>query len=493
MVASIATILFVIGIGFLFWADRDPQGRLSRVLWLPLLSLLISGSRPLTLWLPSQKSISADQFIEGSPIDAAVALALIIAGIVVLARRHKQIAKVVRANPVVVLFILYCLVSVSWSDFPGVALKRWVRLTGDFVTILILLTDRDPARAVKWVLTRVAFVLIPVSVLLIKYYPNLARYYDSWTGQQYVSGVSMDKNMLGMMCLVYGSAVLFRFLELWRERKSSGRTQRLVGYGAVLMMLFWLLSLAHSMTSLSCFCFATVLIVVTGLIKAARKPLVVHLMVAGILGVTFGILFLHIGEGAALEQLGRNPTLTGRTEIWSALLGFAGNPIFGTGYESFWLGDRLKNIWASGSLLGGVNEAHNGYLETYLNLGWIGVALLVAFIVLGYRNVIATMRRGADFGRLKLAFFVVAVAYNFTEAGFRAESSVWFAFLIAAIGVPLTPVLKRSRYVESDDAREANSIAPALARLPDVEVAERFVGTITNRHLASQGQQYARA
>src|SRR5581483_4780832 len=97
-------------------------------------------------------------------------------------------------------------------------------------------------------------------------------------------------------------------------------------------------------------------------------------------------------EGAALQSLGRNPTLTGRTEIWSAVLHFAGNPLFGTGFESFWLGDRIKHIWAYGEMTYGINEAHNGYIETYLNLGWIGVALLVNLIITGYRNIHGAMR-----------------------------------------------------------------------------------------------------
>jgi transposase len=35
-----------------------------------------------------------------------------------------------------------------------------------------------------------------------------------------------------------------------------------------------------------------------------------------------------------------------------------------SGYESFWLGPRLLWVWEQA---GGVNEAHNGYLEVYLN------------------------------------------------------------------------------------------------------------------------------
>ena len=85
--------------------------------------------------------------------------------------------------------------------------------------------------------------------------------------------------------------------------------------------------------------------------------------------------------------MGRNPTLTDRTEVWSVILNQAGNPWVGTGFESFWLGPRLDRIWSIYSWHPG--EAHNGYIEIYLNLGWTGLVLLAVVIATGYRTVIA--------------------------------------------------------------------------------------------------------
>jgi len=132
--------------------------------------------------------------------------------------------------------------------------------------------------------------------------------------------------------------------------------------------------------------------------------------------------------------MGRDPTLTGRTGIWGAVISVSGNPLLGTGYESFWLGDRLQKIWAM--TMDGLNEAHNGYLEIYLNLGWVGVTLLAFLIVTGYRNAVAAFRYDPDAGGLRLAYFVVAVIYSFTEAGFRETALVWIFFLFATSAVP---------------------------------------------------------
>jgi exopolysaccharide production protein ExoQ len=255
-----------------------------------------------------------------------------------------------------------------------------------------------------------------------------------------------------MSCLIYGLVVLWQFLEAYRDSKGRDRTRRLIAYGVVLAMALHLISTADSMSSLACFAMGSGLLAATILFKHARKPAVVHLMVAAVVGVSFSILFLHVGEGAALESMGRNPTLTGRTEIWEGLFRFSGNPLVGTGFDSFWLGERLNKVWASGELLHGINEAHNGYLETYLNLGWIGVTLLAVLIISGYRNIIAAIRRDADASRLKLGFFTIAIVYSFTEVGFRTSCSVWMAFLLAIVAVPNAIALKRLRPDQSNFA-----------------------------------------
>ena len=84
-------------------------------------------------------------------------------------------------------------------------------------------------------------------------------------------------------------------------------------------------------------------------------------------------------NGSMAEAVGKDPTLTDRTKIWAFVLGMHTNPLVGTGYQSFWLGPRLEYFWQN-SGLGHLNEAHNGYLEVYLELGLIGVSLLIGFL-----------------------------------------------------------------------------------------------------------------
>ena len=81
-----------------------------------------------------------------------------------------------------------------------------------------------------------------------------------------------------------------------------------------------------------------------------------------------------------------------------------------------------------------VNEAHNGYLEMYLNLGWVGVALLAAILVTAYKRAVAAFRWNPEIGALMLAFVAGAVVYSGTEAGFRMLNPIWICLLLAQVG-----------------------------------------------------------
>lgn len=440
---KVASCIFALGILGLCVLDRDRKFRSSWALWLPVFWLFIAGSRHVSEWQRglSTSAMSPDQYLQGSPVDAAVYALLIIAAIIVLVFRGKAVGMLLRKNQLIVLFVLYCAVSVLWSDFPGVALKRWIKALGDYAMILIMLTESNPGAAIRQVLARVSFVVIPMSILFVKYYPELGRTYAShWVGTQFYVGVCDTKNMLGMVCMVFGISALWRILDGWRGPRRDRRKNFLV-HGTIVAMGMWLLWLSDSKTCLACFVLTGSVLVAHTFFPLARKRWILHLLVAAVILTCFAVLFLGIG-GGALEAMGRNPTLTGRTDIWAVLLSIPINPILGTGFESFWLGKRLILAW-SHPIVAGLTEAHNGYLETYLNLGWVGIALMAGLLWTGYRKILRLIEQDPQAGRLRLGFFIIAVVYNFTEAGFRSTDLIWIAFILAITALPPLPRLPK--------------------------------------------------
>jgi exopolysaccharide production protein ExoQ len=149
--------------------------------------------------------------------------------------------------------------------------------------------------------------------------------------------------------------------------------------------------------------------------------------------------------------VGRDPTLTDRTRIWSLLLTMQTNPILGTGYESFWMGPRLLRVWQQ---FGHINEAHNGYLEVYLNLGIIGLLLFCIFLTASYRIICRKLRPLSTLPSLALAFWTVLLFYGLSEAAFRG-GLMWFTFLLGALAIPMharskTPGLEVAAFGNSD-------------------------------------------
>jgi len=196
-------------------------------------------------------------------------------------------------------------------------------------------------------------------------------------------------------------------------------------------MVFWLLWIANSMTSLSCLLMASALLLVTNFRAVVRRPAVVHLLIVSMLAVSASVLFVGVSPDT-LAAMGRDPTLTDRTKVWGSLFNLVQNPLWGTGFESYWLGPRLEKLWSV--YWWRPSEAHNGYIEVYLNLGWIGVILLALVLVTGYRKVIAAYRRKMPLATLALAYFLVGLAYNFTEAAFfRMLTPVWVFLLFAIV------------------------------------------------------------
>jgi exopolysaccharide production protein ExoQ len=431
----IATIIFVTGIAGLFFFDRDKKVRVSKALWIPTLWLFFCLSRSASQWLgvSAPPSDMASVYLEGSPVDRAVFVALELAALLVVISRRRRVGRILQQNWAIGLFFSYAAFSISWSDYPWVTLKHWIKGMGDLMMILIVLSEPSVPDSIKCLFTRLGFVLVPLSVLFIKYYPELGRVLNlSWIEEPV--GVATQKNSLGELCDILGLALLWRFRIAYSDREDPNRKRRLVALGAALAMVVWLLWMCDSMSSICALSMASVLMLVSITPAFRRIPALVHILIVALLSCTLYALFFQ-SSGDLIQSLGRNPTLTGRTDIWKLVLSMPSNPVLGVGYESFWLGARLDKIWNTIHGLR-LNESHNGYIEVVITLGWFGVGLLGALIATGYRNVIGTLRRDPDIGSLRIAFFLATVITGLTEAAFRMMGAPWIVFLLAITAAP---------------------------------------------------------
>lgn len=434
MSPSLALILLlVLLMGLLRYDPANAHGT-SLALWVPLIWMFIEASRLPSQWLSGQVGQAVQALEEGNPLDRMIYSVLILLAIVILISRSFNWGVFFTHNRVLLSFLLFALASVLWSDFPFIAVKRWVRDVGCYLMVLVVLSDPRPLEAIQTLLRRLCYLVVPLSILLIKYYPQLGRHYSFWTGAVEYVGVGTSKNMLGSLCFVTCLFFFWDTITRWSNRKQSQSRGIILVNFAFMAMALWLLNLSDSATSRSCLMLGCLTIAAahTKMVRRHLALLKVAIPVATCIYLMLVFGFgIDINAGIA-EVLGRDPTLTGRTEIWKNLLGMHTNPFLGTGYESFWLGSRLAWVWQQS---GGINEAHNGYLDIYLNLGLIGLLLLLGFLTASYHTICKKLDASSALGSLGLAMWITMLFYNVSEAAFKS-GLMWAILLLGALVLP---------------------------------------------------------
>jgi O-antigen ligase len=399
----------------------------------PFIWIFLCSSRALTEWIYTLTGVGLGGSLEeGSPIDRAFWIGMIGAGIYILRKRRVRLSELVRNNRWLAAFLIYCFFAILWSDFPFVALKRWVKVLGNPIMVLIIMTEPDPKAAFTAVMKRCAYVVLPVSILFIKYYPQYGRGFSEWTGAPLNTGITLSKNLLGVDCLIFGFFFVWYLLNVRAQPRTKRRRVEILICAGFLLMTWWLFNRADSQTPMTAFFVGVAMMLLTGS-KLINKRMLGTYIVVGIITFLFLQAIFDIYT-VTLSLLGRDATLTDRTLLWADLLKEPINPLFGAGFESFWLGERIRRIWEKWTF--GPNQAHNGYIETYLNLGLIGLAMLVAAILASYDKARRALVAGVEFGRFRLGFLVAIIFYNWTEAAFKTTHIVFLMFYVVAIDLP---------------------------------------------------------
>jgi exopolysaccharide production protein ExoQ len=453
ILASFLTIGFM---AWLFWRDFREKPNVTSALWIPILWMFLISTRPVSKWLGifGLPTLGGDTPDEGSPLDVLVFLGLIAVGATILAKRQVNFGKVIRDNAWLLALVLYFFISILWSDFALTSFKRWIKIIGHPIMVLIVFTEPDPKEALLRLMKRCAYVLLPVSILWIKYYSRLGRKHDEYGGMTNC-GITAGKNVLGIMACLLALFFVWHLFQVWRAEKGRTRWRELQLTGGLLLLCAYCLAKAHSATSDICFILGTMVMVFLGL-RFVNKRLIGAYAAGVVLLLVIAQLTFDI-YAKIVDMSGHESTLEGRGVLWEQLLHFGTNPIFGVGFETFWMGDNLVKLhegrpWQP-------NEAHNGYIELYLEGGIIALLLLAGVVLSAYQKIRRDLVRNFEWGRVQMALLIVLLAHSWTEAGFRGLSLPFFVFFIIATDYPWIDV----------------SISPPASGIMDSEVHEELV------------------
>ena len=336
--------------------------------------------------------------------------------------------------PILLIALLgLAVASITWSTTPDVTFRRAVALLGTVLVGLFLAQRLRPVEVLDAV--RRAVLLVALASLILHLLGD-PRVLDVDHGT--LRGVVATKNSLGrLMALGLVSAAAVALLD---------RSRRVYCLGSALPMIV-ALALTDSAASL--------VVVTAGLLSLAGValwrfdmgkslfPMSVTLALAGL------ILLLPVMQPqVAPTVLGRDATLTGRTDIWSESLAAASvRPLLGYGYGGFWSPEGSEGATRIRARLGyAVAHAHNGFLDVTLALGVVGLVvvllLLVHMLVSGFREV----KRGFHaHAVLRLLVVGLALISTAAESGLVQENTLLTLLLVVALVASpprLTPTAK---------------------------------------------------
>lgn len=378
-----------------------------------LLLLLASGAGQAFLADPDAVSTPTDQ-----PVTTALFALIYIALILFLVKSRAAALRLMFTEKWLAALCAWAIASVAWSANPEDSLRHALALTGTTIAALYLGLHFEPKQQLKLIAYAIGVGAV-ASALVIFAVPSVGITPDG------MQGVYNLKNSLGRMMSL--GVLCFAMLTL------SERRRRVVSV-VMFLLCCTLLVLSKSATAL----------VVTVLMLALlpfRKLLYLRtrqLLAAGAILIPLlaaAAFFIVQSSEDILQALGRNSSLTGRVPLWQLVLtSISDHPILGYGFTAFW------NSWEGERVIDTVNwntavpHAHNGFLEVWLGLGLIGLALILISLS---RNFVFALRiarsnRGVEYS-WPLVLVVFTVLYNVTENSLLTVNSLpWIAYAAAS-------------------------------------------------------------
>jgi O-antigen ligase len=419
---SVALIICTAFVLFLLILERKETPEVSLALWLPTIWMLVIASKPLGIWFHSAGGADIES---GSLLDQIFLLSIFLIGIIILFKRTFSWFEAIKNNRLSILVISFMLLSIVWSEVPFISIKRWTKELIALVMAFVVLSEVNPIKSVESIFRKTIYVLIPFSYLVIHYYPEYGRMYGRWSGELMWVGMALQKNSLGRLCIFSAFFLLWGLLK--RRAYSYLSLSRYHSYVEVfiLFLTLWLMGgpehvLTYSATSsvsllLAIICFFWLLW------KKKRGSLQVSsaLIVIAALTMVYGIITPFVGGLALFDvssTLGREETLTGRSQIWETLIPYVfKEPIVGYGFGGFWT-NEMREIAI-------VGHAHNGYLDMILSLGFVGLGLLCYFFLSCMRKALEILEDDFYLGSLWICCLIIVVIHNIAESSFSSFSS----------------------------------------------------------------------
>ncbi|MDX1279484.1 O-antigen ligase family protein [Oceanihabitans sediminis] len=354
---------------------------------------------------------------------AIAALSFLICGMLFCILFENKLFDLLIKNRLLLAIPLLAIVSCAWSDIPLLTLRGAIQLllTTVFAMIIAAVVRFDS-------FIKIAGICFFITMFLCLISDRYAL--NGITGERSLIGIFDSKNFLSM------NAAFSVFVGCAIYSNKSFR-QKVKIFGLTLVILSFLVLLkAHSLGSIV----TTLLVFMVTLFYIFYQKIYIPklvrsnlnwLIVLSFLTLVFGLIV--IGNSSTFDNvmydLGKDPTLTGRTFIWSrGIESIVENPILGLGYQSaFYVGNPLaEEIWEFAHVPSGAGfNFHNMYIDITVEMGLLGGFILI-LLLSKFIRLLANNKK-LEFGSKEgFAFMVFLYMFlqTFLEAGWLSQFTI---------------------------------------------------------------------
>jgi len=331
--------------------------------------------------------------------------------------------------------LAWCWLSLAWALDPDVAVRRLVLTTIIIWSVFAIIRQMGVDRTLLFVRVGLVAMLI-VNFVTVLAFPSIGLH-DATSGDPLLvgqwRGLMGHKNQAGLLCALtilffaydrrklpyalLAGVILFSAVFLWF---SASKTSLGLVFVAAIVGFGFAYTKTHYVT------------------RNAMSPTTRNLIMIMIALLLLPMIHFGVQSDWFLNYIADPSGLTGRTQIWSAMMRYyLNNPVFSAGYGSFWnIGNASPVLTFGKGWVKTVAEGHNGYLDLLVTIGLPGLVLvLMAAFVFPAHRLLVTMRLSKATDALVAAVLVFCFMHNFTESSLFDRDTLGQVFLLIALGM----------------------------------------------------------
>lgn len=394
-----------------------PRAALGQAVVFAYVFLLSGAVLPPLLASGGAGTVDLDAGLPGLQVAMAALLAAV--GVLFCLRFWRRpVVPLLKAAWLPIAFVVLAAASSLWSVNQELTARRSLALAGAVLVAAYLVGALGYKRTVTLVtvlLAAAALLSVVVAVVVPDFgVHQVGAHVGRW------KGVYLHKNLLGREMALAGG--LFAVAAI-HARRAGGR-------------LFWAMMTVLAVALIVQAQSATGLVAVAGAVGTAlvvrmvrgRPALAAAFVALVLVGVTVVGMLVSLAPDRLFALVGRDVSVTGRTTLWSLVLGKAEEqPVLGHGYRAFWASPGGETI--SQTLAWRVGHAHNSWLDVGLDLGAVGLLLVAALVFLPLRRWLTAGRSASRYHEVGVVVAVAALLVSMSDSVLLGPNNVFLLLL----------------------------------------------------------------